>query len=88
MLVSTLNEKVCEYFSFTDPEIKPVYESISQIYLYLISNCLHIYQNEVKEDPLSGELYSLRAINKQLEEKYKKELESGRSKDIIIEQCE
>ena len=47
-----------------------------------------MYQNEVKEDPLSNELYSLRAINKQLEEKYKKELESGRSKDMIIEQCE
>ena len=43
MLVSTLNEKVCKYFSFTDPEIKPVYENLSQIYLYLISNCLEMY---------------------------------------------
>ena len=44
-----------------------------------------MYQNEVKEDPLSSEVHSLRAINKQLEEKYKKQLESARSKDTIIE---
>ena len=88
MLIGALNEKIREYLSATDPEIKEVYENMSQIYIKAISNSLLLYHNEVKGNPLLKQIESLRGVNREYEDKYDRELQRASTKDLKIQNYE
>lgn len=88
MLIGALNEKIREYLSVTDPEIKEVYENMSQIYIKTISNSLLLYHNEVKGNPLLKQLESLRGVNREYEDRYDRELQRASTKDLKIQNYE
>jgi len=56
ILLDHVNDKLQEYFNFTDPDVYQVYNQIMRVNQQIVQNCMDLYFEAINGNPLFSEL--------------------------------
>lgn len=86
MLEEAVEDKLLEYYSYTDNDGKQMQKQLIKINRQLYLNCMKLYEKEIQHNHLEDEIKKVREINKALQLKYDQEILRNEKKSKRIQE--